>query len=246
MIAHGQKLTIRLAGVVALGGDYKAAGGSNFIVSGNNFGRMNALIVIASPGKSSFSHAMAEIASSTLARAGFHISRHDLYDEKFDPVQPTGEAENVVSDDPTVEAHCQDLRRADLILIFHPNWWSQPPAILKGWVDRVFRLGTAYGYPEGVGFDGVPVGLLRAKRALIFNTSNTAPKREREVFGDPLDSLWKTSIFSLCGVSDVERRIYGPMSNSTSTQRDEWLGEVVSLTDTAAQLVALADGFADR
>ena len=174
------------------------------------------------------------------------IARHDLYEEQFNPVQPTGEAGNVISDDPVVEAHCRDLSLADLILIFHPNWWSQPPAILKGWVDRVFRLGTAYAYPDGVGFDGVPVGLLKAKRALVFNTSNTAPEREQEVFGDPLENLWKTSIFSLCGVDDVVRRIYGPMSNSTPAHREHWLNEVASLTVIAAQLVAAADGFAAR
>ena len=207
---------------------------------------MNALIVIANPGRTSFSHAMAEVASSTLGSVGFRIARHDLYEEQFNPVQPTGEAGNVMSDDPVVEAHCRDLIQADLIFIFHPNWWSQPPAILKGWVDRVFRLGTAYGYPEGVGFDGVPVGLLKARRALIFNTSNTAPDREHNVFGDPLENLWKTSIFSLCGVNDFVRRIYGPMSSSTSANRERWLGEVAALTGAAAQLAAPADGFAAR
>jgi len=195
---------------------------------------MHALVIVANPGKGSFSHAMADVASSTLERAGYRVARHDLYEEGFNPVQPTGEAANTASTDPLVEAHCQALSQADLILVFHPNWWSQPPAILKGWVDRVFRLGTAYGYPEGAGFEGVPVGLLKAKRALIFNTSNTPPERERDVFGDPLDGLWKTSIFALCGVNDVVRRMYGPMSSSTPEQREQWLGEVASLTANAA------------
>jgi NAD(P)H dehydrogenase (quinone) len=65
---------------------------------------------------------------------------------------------------------CVHLAAADLILVLHPNWWGQLPAILKGWVDRVFRLHTAYSYPAGVGPEGVPVGLLKARVALVFNT----------------------------------------------------------------------------
>src|SRR5690349_21814022 len=117
---------------------------------------MLALIVIANPSPNSLSHAMASAAQRVLIDRGYEIARHDLYAEHFDPIQPTGEADNVHSSDRLVEQHCAELARADLILVFHPNWWGQPPAILKGWIDRVFRLNTAYGYPPGVGPEGVP------------------------------------------------------------------------------------------
>lgn len=195
---------------------------------------MNALLVIANPSPSSFSHAMAKVAETVLAELRYVIVRHDLYAEGFDPVQPTGEQSNTTSEDPLVEQHCRDLQSADLILVFHPNWWSQPPAILKGWIDRVFRLNTAYGYPAGTGYEGVPVGLLKARQALVFNTSNTPPEREAAVFGDPLDSLWRTSVFMLCGVGNVVRRMYAPVAASTQEQREAWLAEVASLVQHAA------------
>ncbi|HMN58685.1 MAG: NAD(P)H-dependent oxidoreductase [Burkholderiales bacterium] len=188
-----------------------------------------ALLVIGHPAPGSFSHAMAQAAQHVLAASGYRCVRHDLYAEGFNPVQPVPEASNVASDDPLVEAHCADLAQADLILVFHPNWWSQPPAIVKGWIDRVFRLGTAYGYPEGVGFEGVPQGLLRARHALVFNTSNTPPAREQAVFGDPLDGLWRTAVFGLCGVGSVHRRMVGPMAGSSDAQRAAWLDEVDAL-----------------
>lgn len=191
---------------------------------------MLALAVVASPNPSSLCHAMAAIAIKILAESGYEIAFHDLYAEKFDPVQPTGEQSNTVSTDRLVERHCVELAAADLILVFHPNWWGQLPAILKGWVDRVFRLDTAYGYPVGVGLDGVPVGLLKARLALVFNTSNTPPEREAVRFGDPLETLWKNCIFGLCGVSTVVRRLYSPVAASTPEQRSEWLAEVESLT----------------
>jgi NAD(P)H dehydrogenase (quinone) len=195
---------------------------------------MFALVVIANPSEASFSHAMADVAGAVLRGRGYRVARHDLYAEGFDPVQRFGESSNTGSDDELVEQHCRELSQADLVLVSHPNWWSQPPAILKGWVDRVFRPNTAYRYPEGVGFEGVPVGLLRARHALVFNTSNTPPEREVEVFGDPLDRLWKTSVFGLCGVHSVIRRMVGPIAGSTDDQRDGWLRDVERLTASVA------------
>jgi putative NADPH-quinone reductase len=189
-----------------------------------------ALLVVAHPSAGSFSHAMADAAKSALR--GWRIALHDLYAERFDPVQPDGESRT--SSDPLVEAHCRDLRDADLILVFHPNWWGQPPAILKGWIDRVFRPGVAYDYPPGAGAEAPLVGLLRAKAALVLNTSNTPAAREREVFGDPLEDLWKRCIFGACGVASVGRRMYGPMATSTSAEREAWLREVRELVERHA------------
>jgi putative NADPH-quinone reductase len=174
-----------------------------------------ALSIVAHPSANSFSHAMAVAAHRVLESQGYQLAVHDLYAEGFDPVQPTGESGNTVSAHELVELHCGQLARADLILVFHPNWWGQPPAILKGWIDRVFRLNTAYGYAEGTGYEGVPLGLLKARCALVFNTSNTPPQRELAVFGDPLQTLWGNCIFGLCGVSNFVRRMYGPISGST-------------------------------
>jgi NAD(P)H dehydrogenase (quinone) len=206
----------------------------------SNAATMLALTVIASPNTGSFCHAMAQAAHAVLTERHHEVTVHDLYAEGFNPVQPTGELQNTASTDPLVEQHCAELAKADLVLVFHPNWWGQPPAILKGWIDRVFRLDTAYGYPPGVPPEGEPIGLLRARHALVFNTSNTPPAREQEVFGDPLEALWKRCIFPLCGVNSVIRRMVGPMSGSTAEQRSAWLAEVRSLVAQAAASTATA------
>jgi putative NADPH-quinone reductase len=194
---------------------------------------MLALCVIANPTPRSFSHAMANAAGNVLADHGYELAIHDLYEEQFNPVQPTGELLNTASVDPLVEQHCEQISRADLILVFHPNWWGQPPAILKGWIDRVLRLNTAYGYPPGTPPEGVPVGLLKARHAFVFNTSNTPLVREQAAFGDPLDLIWTRCIFPLCGVSHVLRRMYGPVSGSSAEQRTAWLTEVSALVEAA-------------
>ena len=122
--------------------------------------------------------------------------------------------------------HCDEIAAADGIVIVHPNWWGQPPAIVKGWIDRVIRPGVAYVFKEGDSGEDIPVGLLRAKSALIFNTSNTEAQREQEAFGDPLERIWKDCIFGLCGVKHVNRRTFGVMVMSTVQQRETWLDEV--------------------
>ena len=193
--------------------------------------------MVAHPDGGSFSHALATMAADAARQRGFDVALHDLYAERFDPVQPTGESGNVSSTDPLVERHCAELAAADLVVVCHPNWWGQPPAILKGWIDRVFRLGTAYGYPPGVPPEGEPVGLLRARAALVFNTSNTPADREADVFGDPLDGLWKRCVFGLCGVRGVERRMFGPMSGSGAHQREAWRAEAGLVIERAIAAV---------
>ena len=169
---------------------------------------------------------MAKVAAEVLHARGYEVWCHDLYSEHFDPVQPTGEAGNRASSSELVESHCRQLAHADLILVFHPNWWGQPPAILKGWIDRVFRPGVAYDYPPDGGPEGPPIGLLRATCGLVFNTSNTPWEREVAVFGNPLHGLWKTCVFGLCGVPGFEQHVFGPMASSTPELRTVWLTDV--------------------
>ena len=193
---------------------------------------MRALVIVANPGRASFSHALADAASAVWHERGDVITHHDLYAEGFNPVQPSGEIGNTTSLDPLVEQHCADLVAADVICIVHPNWWGQPPAIMKGWIDRVIRLGTAYGYPADTGPQGVPIGLLRAKCAFVFNTSNTPAEREALNFGDPLDAIWRRCVFPLCGVTTVHRKMVGPIAGSTAVARQAWLDEVRALVHT--------------
>ena len=152
---------------------------------------------------------------------------HDLYAEKFDPLLLGVEIPKEASLPVEIAAHCREVTAADGIIVVHPNWWGQP-AILKGWIDRVLRPGVAYQFLEGDQGEGVPVGLLKVRAALVFNTANTPLKRELEVFGDPLETLWKNCIFDLCGVKTFYRRMFGVIVTSSAEQRAQWLKEVES------------------
>jgi NAD(P)H dehydrogenase (quinone) len=187
---------------------------------------MNVSVILAHPRAGSFSHAIAEAAVAALRGNGHAVAFHDLYRERFDPILPAGEEGRGAALPTEIARHCAEIAAADGIVIVHPNWWGQPPAILKGWVDRVIRPGCAYRFEDGDNGDGVPVGLLQARAAVVFNTGNTPWEREVKVFGDPLETLWKNCIFGLCGVVTVHRELFAVVVTSTAEQRAAWLVRV--------------------
>jgi putative NADPH-quinone reductase len=192
---------------------------------------MNILIILAHPDKNSFNHAIAETCLKKLTNNGHSGILHDLYAEKFDPILEAEEIPKKGKISKIIKKHCDDLKDCDGIIIIHPNWWGMPPAILKGWVDRVMRAGVAYEFIEGDNGDGIPIGMLKAKTALVFNTSNTNQERENYVFKDPLENLWKNCIFYLCGVKKFARRMFSIIVTSDLNQRQQWLKEVETMTD---------------
>jgi NAD(P)H dehydrogenase (quinone) len=188
-------------------------------------------VILAHPDPRSFNHAIANAAVERLRDNGYGVFFHDLYAERFDPLLGGGEIARAAELPAAIGEHCREIARAEGIVIVHPNWWGQPPAILKGWIDRVIRPGTAYEFLEGDSGEGVPRGLLQASAAVVFNTSNTPPERERAVFGDPLETIWRNCVFSLCGVALFHRRSFGVVVTSTDDQRKSWLEEVRAVID---------------
>jgi putative NADPH-quinone reductase len=188
-------------------------------------------VILAHPTSGSFNHAIAHTVVSALKENGHEVRFHDLYAERFDPLLPSSEIPKCVRLDPVIQQHCNELAQADGIVIIHPNWWGQPPAIMKGWIDRVIRPGVAYEFLEGDSGEGVPCGLLKLKQTLIFNSSNTSTEREQAVFGDPLEFIWKNCVFGLCGATEVQRRTFNVVVASTEMMREQWLREARELID---------------
>lgn len=186
---------------------------------------MKISVILGHPYENSFNSAIAETVVDILKENGHMVMFHDLYREKFNPVIPKDELVSDQTKDNLVEVYQQEIREADGIIIVHPNWWGQPPAILKGWVDRVLRENVAYTFPVGDNGGGLPIGLLKAKVGLVFNTSNTPERREVEKFGDPLNRLWKDCIFDFCGISIFDRIMFRVVADSSHAEREEWLNQ---------------------
>lgn len=195
-------------------------------------------LIVAHPYKDSFNAALAGAVADALKGNGHTVRFHDLYQEGFDPILPGEELVSDATQDSLVAVHQEEIREADGIVIVHPNWWGQPPALMKGWVDRVLREGVAYAFPQGDSGGGFPIGLLKARAALVFNTSNTPVERERAVFGDPLQHIWKDCVFAFCGVRVCDRRMFGGVADSTPEERAAWLEEARDLAARSFPRVA--------
>lgn len=199
---------------------------------------MKALVVLGHPAPGSFNHAIAETIRATWADAGCDVTFHDLAADGFDPRMTASEAREGATTDPTVQRHIADLCAADLLAVVHPNTWGAPPAIMKGWIDRVFAENAAYGFEKGAGAGDAPSGLLKVKSALVINTGNTPPDRELHHFHDPLDHIWRTCILGFCGVKHIQRRLFGVVVTGSAADRAAWLAETELLAlqalDTAA------------
>ena len=150
---------------------------------------MNVLIVHAHPEPQSFNAAMTRAAAAALAAAGHAVVVSDLYAMGFDPVSSRANfasvhdpaflklqleerhATDVGGFAPEIEAELRKLEAADLLILQFPLWWFGLPAILKGWVDRVFAMGRIYG--GGMIYES---GRFRGRRALLSLTTGAGPE----------------------------------------------------------------------
>ncbi|MCP2014161.1 NAD(P)H dehydrogenase (quinone) [Deinococcus sp. HSC-46F16] len=146
----------------------------------------HALIVHAHPEPNSFCSAQMREAARTLTEQGYTVEISDLYGMGWnaelgrgdfthplaDFFKPQAEQVRAVQEGtfaPEVAAELEKLRRADLLVFSFPMWWFSLPALLKGWVDRVFAMGAAYG--GGVGT--FAQGAFRGRRALLLFTTGS-------------------------------------------------------------------------
>jgi len=150
---------------------------------------MHAHIVLAHPESKSFNGHLAEVARETLGQQGWSVSVSDLYNMEFDPcerfehyVKPKdSERFNVqaeqrhASNEGTIPADVTDeiarLDASNLLILQYPMWWHLPPAILKGWYDRVFIYGEVYASKKRF-----EAGRFKGKRAMLSVTVGTSPE----------------------------------------------------------------------
>ncbi len=189
---------------------------------------MIASVVLAHPRPGSLNHALAASVVRALAAAGATVRFHDLYAEGFDPLLRADEVETTVFADALAARHAAEIVEADRIVIVHPSWFFQVPAVLKGWVERVIRQDVAFVMTEA----GVE-GRLRAERALVVTTGNAPTSYEVDALGDPLTTFWRDCVLVPAGVGRVERLAFGPVRGSSAAARAAWLAEAAAAAAAA-------------
>ncbi|MFC0269134.1 NAD(P)H-dependent oxidoreductase [Kushneria aurantia] len=224
---------------------------------------MQVLIVHCHPEPGSFNAALTGDARETLERAGHSVDVADLYAEGFDPVErrehfddrldpsrfkPLDEQRHAVNHDrlaPQVVQDIERLKRADLVILQFPLWWHGPPAMLKGWFDRVFVYGGLYSGQRR--FDRGP---LSSRRALCSVTTG-GPRETFSTYGrsgDITTFMWSLHCSLYYVGFDVlaPQIVYGVQGGGLSYEaeddfqrrleiaRKEWRARLPALDDEAA------------
>ncbi len=159
---------------------------------------MNILIVYAHPEPKSFNGAMFEQAIATLTKEGHNVRQSDLYKMQFNPVSDRSNFTTIKDPDyfkqqqeevyatgangfaAFIEEEQQKIEWCDVMIWQFPLWWFSVPAIIKGWIDRVFAMGRFYN--NGVIYEN---GMFRGKKALLSITAGGPEKNYiKERYGE--------------------------------------------------------------
>jgi NAD(P)H dehydrogenase (quinone) len=130
---------------------------------------MKHLVVVAHPAEESFTMALARTYAAELEALGHVQQTCDLYRMGFDPVLTADELASAANGRPpgadVVQAQ-EAVRAADVLTVIYPLWWLSMPAMMKGYIDRVFARGFAYD-----AHGGMVRGLLSGKKAVLITLS---------------------------------------------------------------------------
>ena len=185
---------------------------------------MNHLVVFAHPNQKSFGKGIVDTIVKASEEKSATVVVRDLYSIGFDPILKPEDfvafQSGKVPED--IAAEQEHIKWADVITFVYPVWWASFPAILKGYVDKVFSYGFAYEY-----VDGAPNGLLKDKKALLFSTSGT-PNEIYSAIGmhNSMKQTVDQGIFNFSGLEEVNHTFFGAVPHVTDEIRKGYLQEV--------------------
>jgi putative NADPH-quinone reductase len=187
---------------------------------------MKVLVVYCHPVPESFCAALRDAAVETLRGAGHDLRLIDLYAENFNPVMCCDERRGYNDrppDDPSLEPHIEAIRWAEAILFVYPTWWYGLPAMLKGWLDRVWATDVAF----SLSADGGIVPRMTHIRKLGIVTTCGAPWWLSQLIGHPGRKTILRGIRALCGTRcRTLFMAHYRMDASTPQSRAAYLGKV--------------------
>lgn len=184
---------------------------------------MEVVIVVCHPRSGSLCHAVAARCAAELERLGRRVHRHDLYAEGLDPVLTTQELDRGWSFDEQIQRYGEELLRSSGLVLVFPDWWGQPPALLKGWLDRVLRPGVAYEFEPSLEPSRRRTPLLRGKKAAVFCTTDA------EAEPAWIEPMWRDGVFAFCGIGESAVRVFADVRGSSYGGRQRWLDEAAKI-----------------
>ncbi len=158
-----------------------------------------ALIVLAHPAEQSLSRLFAQDALAALKSRGAYVTLLDLHETGFPPALTPGERAAYYGDTPDHSNIAEDARlltEAETLVLVFPTWWFGMPAVLKGWIDRVFAPGIAFDHAND--FGPIKPRLTNLKQVLVITTLGSPAWIDWLVMRRPVRRILKTAVFGLC------------------------------------------------
>lgn len=184
---------------------------------------MKNLIIYCHPNPKSYNHALLDICTEHLKEGGDEIRIRDLYKMKFDPTLKGSDFEAFMKGEvpADIREEQDQISWAEVVTFIFPIWWFQMPAMLKGYIDRVFSKGFAYDVAE----DGLK-GLLTGKKINIINTTGGAEDIYDSMgFRDALTKTHEIGIFGVSGMEVSSHRFFFAVPFITDEDRKGMLAQ---------------------
>ncbi|SMO76778.1 Putative NADPH-quinone reductase (modulator of drug activity B) [Chryseobacterium rhizoplanae] len=182
-------------------------------------------IINGHPNQDSFNFGIAEAYREGARETGAEVKEIVIRELKFNPNLQFGYQKRMELEPDLVKAW-ETIQWANHLVWVHPVWWGGFPALMKGFIDRLFLPGLAYKYRENsVWWDK----LLKGKTAHIITTLDQPGWYYRLFFGRPSVNQLKKSILEYCGVKPVKLTYIGIIRDSKDEQRVQWLRKVKEL-----------------
>lgn len=191
---------------------------------------MKHLIIYAHPNEASLNHHFKQSVEETLRQNKHDVVVRDLNKMNFKPAlsldDMADQRKGIVADD--VKQEQDFISWADSITFIYPIWWTGMPAIMKGYIDRVFSYGFAYRYDQGV-----QKGLLVGKSAYIINSHGKSNAEYYEIGMDKALTLTSDKgIYNYCGLDIKQHFFFDKADRATQSSIEHWTSEIITSYST--------------
>jgi NAD(P)H dehydrogenase (quinone) len=185
---------------------------------------MKHLIIYAHPNPNSLNSHFKNTLADHLEQGNHEVIVRDLYQLNFNPVlsleDMAGQRSGLVIND--VKQEQDFITWADCITFIHPIWWTGLPAIMKGYIDRVFSYGFAYRYDQGI-----QKGLLTGKQTVIINTHGKS-KEEYEAIGMDTALILTSDkgIYTYSGLEIIKHFFFDKADKPVLEHLENWTNQI--------------------
>lgn len=183
------------------------------------------LIINGHPNKDSFNFGIAEAYKMGAESSNAEIKEIIISELNFNPNLKYGYQKRTELEPDLIESW-EKIKWADHLVWIHPVWWGGLPAIMKGFIDRLFLPNFAFAYRENSIFWDK---LLKGKTAHIITTLDQPSWYYKLIYGEPSTKQLKKATLEFCGVKPVKVTYIGIIKTSEKTQREKWLEKVKKL-----------------